>query len=66
MQDNPCQKTIRVTNISEDTTEAYLMELYGRFGRIVRVYVVKDNETLQSGGFAFVSFTQKEEIDRLQ
>eukprot|EP00555_Chaetoceros_dichaeta_P003022 CAMPEP_0198248544 /NCGR_PEP_ID=MMETSP1447-20131203/292_1 /TAXON_ID=420782 /ORGANISM="Chaetoceros dichaeta, Strain CCMP1751" /LENGTH=361 /DNA_ID=CAMNT_0043932967 /DNA_START=122 /DNA_END=1207 /DNA_ORIENTATION=+ len=70
MQDNRDQNTIRVTNISEDTTEADLQELFGRFGRISRVYVAKDKETLQSRGFAFVSFTQREEaakaMDKLQ
>lgn len=58
------QNTIRVTNISEDTTEADLQELFGRFGRISRVYVAKDKETLQSRGFAFVSFTHREEAAR--
>lgn len=70
LQDNRDQNTIRVTNISEDTTEADLQELFGRFGRISRVYVAKDKETLQSRGFAFVSFTQREEaakaMDKLQ
>ena len=61
MQDNRDQNTIRVTNISEDTTEADLQELFGRFGRISRVYVAKDKETMQSRGFAFVSFTQRED-----
>jgi len=70
MQDNRDQNTIRVTNISEDTTEADLQELFGRFGRISRVYVAKDKETLQSRGFAFVSFTQRDDaakaMDKLQ
>lgn len=61
MQDNRDQNTIRVTNISEDTTEADLQELFGRFGRISRVYVAKDKDTMQSRGFAFVSFTQRED-----
>merc|ERR1712157_161870 len=70
MQDNRDQNTIRVTNISEDTTEADLQELFGRFGRISRVYVAKDKETMQSRGFAFVSFTDRKEaakaMDKLQ
>ena len=50
------QNTIRVTNISEDTTEADLQELFSPFGRISRVYLAKDRETMQSRGFAFISF----------
>lgn len=64
------QNTIRVTNISEDTTEADLQELFQRFGRVSRVYLAKDKETMQSRGFAFVSFIHKEDaataFDKLQ
>ncbi len=55
------QNTIRVTNISEDTTEADLQELFQPFGRISRVYLAKDKETMQSRGFAFVSFVHRED-----
>lgn len=64
------QNTIRVTNISEDTTEADLQELFQPFGRISRVYLAKDKETGQSRGFAFVSFVHREDaakaMDKLQ
>lgn len=56
--------TIRVTNISENTTEADLQDLFKPFGRISRVYLAKDKETLQSRGFAFVSFVNKEDAAR--
>lgn len=56
--------TIRVTNISEDTTEADLQDLFQRFGRISRVYLAKDKETLQSRGFAFVSFVHRDDAAR--
>ena len=59
--DNRDQNTIRVTNISEDTTEADLQELFSAFGRISRVYLAKDKETLQSRGFAFVSFIHQQD-----
>mmetsp|Transcript_19109 Transcript_19109/g.27888 ORF Transcript_19109/g.27888 Transcript_19109/m.27888 type:complete len:345 (-) Transcript_19109:50-1084(-) len=61
VQDNRDQNTIRVTNISEDTTEADLQELFRKFGRISRVYLAKDKETMQSRGFAFVSFVHRED-----
>ena len=56
--------TIRVTNISENTTEADLQDLFKPFGRISRVYLAKDKETLQSRGFAFVSFVNKDDAAR--
>merc|ERR1712238_64818 len=43
--------TIRVTNISENTTEADLQDLFKPFGRISRVYLAKDKETLQGFGY---------------
>lgn len=55
------QNTIRVTNISEDTSEADLQELFSAFGRISRVYLAKDKETNQSRGFAFVSFVHQQD-----
>ncbi|KXN83301.1 Eukaryotic translation initiation factor 3 subunit G [Leucoagaricus sp. SymC.cos] len=51
--------TLRVTNISEDTQESDLRELFGNFGRVVRVYVGRDRETGVGKGFAFVSFEEK-------
>lgn len=64
------QNTIRVTNISEDTTEADLQDLFQPFGRISRVYLAKDKETMVSRGFAFVSFVHREDaaraMDKLQ
>lgn len=56
--------TIRVTNLSENTTEADLQELFERYGRISRVYLAKDKETMQSRGFAFVSFVDKSDAAR--
>eukprot|EP00980_Cylindrotheca_fusiformis_P009502 scaffold2077_cov119-Cylindrotheca_fusiformis.AAC.5 len=56
--------TIRVTNISENTSEADLQDLFKPFGRISRVYLAKDKETLQSRGFAFVSFVNKVDAAR--
>jgi len=68
--DNRDQNTLRVTNISEDTTEADLQDLFQPFGRISRVYLAKDKETMQSRGFAFVSFVHREDaakaMDKLQ
>ncbi|KAH9918722.1 translation initiation factor 3, RNA-binding subunit [Epithele typhae] len=51
--------TLRVTNISEDTQENDLRDLFGTFGRVARVYVGRDRETGAGKGFAFVSFEEK-------
>lgn len=51
--------TLRVTNISEDTAESDLRDLFGTFGRVARVYVGRDRETGVGKGFAFVSFEEK-------
>jgi translation initiation factor 3 subunit G len=48
--------TLRVTNLSEDVTDDDLRDLFGRFGRISRVFLAKDRETNRTKGFAFVSF----------
>uniref|UniRef100_A0AAQ5WWW5 Eukaryotic translation initiation factor 3 subunit G n=1 Tax=Amphiprion ocellaris TaxID=80972 RepID=A0AAQ5WWW5_AMPOC len=46
--------TIRVTNLSEDTRETDLQELFRPFGSISRIYLAKDKNTGQSKGFAFI------------
>jgi len=60
---------IRVTNISEETTENDLKELFRRFGNTSRIYLAKDKTTNQSRGFAFITYTKREDaqkaIDRL-
>jgi translation initiation factor 3 subunit G len=56
--------TLRVTNLSEDVQESDLWDLFGRFGRISRIYVGKDQETGLCKGFAFVSFEDRAEAER--
>ncbi|KAG6332105.1 hypothetical protein ID866_6985, partial [Astraeus odoratus] len=56
--------TLRVTNISEETQENDLRELFGAFGRVVRVYVGRDRETGVGKGFAFVSFEDRANAQR--
>lgn len=54
------QATIRVTNLSEETKESDLQELFRPFGPIQRIYLAKDKHTQQSKGFAFINFYQRE------
>ena len=42
------QAAVRVTNLSEEATEADLRELFGHFGSIQRVFLAKDKRTQQS------------------
>jgi len=51
--------TLRVTNISEDTQEQDLRDLFSHVGRVARVYVGRDRETGIGKGFAFVSFEDR-------
>jgi translation initiation factor 3 subunit G len=56
--------TLRVTNVSEDTTDNDLRELFGSFGRVARVYIGRDRETGVGKGYAFVSFEDRTVAER--
>lgn len=56
--------TLRVSNLSEETRESDLQELFRAFGPINRLYLAKDRETQQSRGFAFVTFMRREDAQR--
>lgn len=47
-------KKLYVGNLSYDTTEATLNELFGAVGAVTSVAVITDRETGRSKGFAFV------------
>jgi len=56
--------TVRVTNLSEDTKEADLADLFRSFGRISRIFLAKDKYTGLSKGFAFINFENREDAAR--
>jgi len=56
--------TIRVTNLSEDTRETDLQDLFRPFGAIARIFLAKDKVTGQSKGFAFINFHSREDAAR--
>lgn len=56
--------TLRVTNLSEEASESDLQDLFRPFGALSRVFLAKDKITNQSKGFAFVSFTRREDAAR--
>ncbi|GLU02305.1 hypothetical protein SLE2022_195590 [Rubroshorea leprosula] len=58
------ENSVRVTNLSEDTREPDLHELFRPFGAVSRVYVAIDQKTGMSRGFGFVNFVNKEDAQR--
>ncbi|XP_048587037.1 eukaryotic translation initiation factor 3 subunit G [Nematostella vectensis] len=56
--------TIRVTNLSEETRESDLQELFRPLGPISRIFLAKDKFTNQSKGFAFINFVHREDAAR--
>ncbi|KAM0999383.1 hypothetical protein FF1_006091 [Malus domestica] len=58
------ENSVRVTNLSEDTREPDLLELFRPFGAVSRVYVALDKNTSVSRGFGFVNFVNREDAQR--
>ncbi|XP_057443647.1 uncharacterized protein LOC130735767 [Lotus japonicus] len=58
------ENSVRVTNLSEETREFDLMELFRPFGAVSRVYVAIDQKTGESRGFGFVNFVSREDAQR--
>ncbi|KAK9090144.1 hypothetical protein Sjap_023321 [Stephania japonica] len=58
------ENSVRVTNLSEDTREPDLLELFRTFGQVSRVYVAVDQKTGMSRGFGFVNFVNKEDAEK--
>ncbi|KAK8487217.1 hypothetical protein V6N13_062704 [Hibiscus sabdariffa] len=58
------ENSVRVTNLSEDTREPDLLELFRPFGAVTRVYVAMDQKTGASRGFGFVNFVNREDALR--
>lgn len=54
--------TVRVANLSEDATEEDLQELFKIAGRVVKVFLAKNkNNSKNTKGFAFITFSRREE-----
>ncbi|KAL3843521.1 hypothetical protein ACJIZ3_000924 [Penstemon smallii] len=58
------ENSVRVTNLSEDTREPDLLELFRPFGAVSRVYVAIDQKSGMSRGFGFVNFVTREDAER--
>jgi translation initiation factor 3 subunit G len=61
MNNSEESNTIRVTNISENTREEDLRELFRGYGHMTRCYLATDRETGLARGFAFISFVRRED-----
>jgi len=57
-------KSIYVGNMSYDTTEDTLRELFEAYGRVVSVNVLTDRETGRPRGFAFVEMANEGEAQK--
>ena len=53
------ENSLRVTNLSDDVTEADLQELFRPFGAVSRVFVAVDRATGENRGFAFVNYVYR-------
>jgi len=54
-------KNLFVGNMSFQTTESELSELFKAFGQVTRVHIAMDRETGRSKGFGFVEMSTDEE-----
>lgn len=57
-------KKLYVGNLSYETTESELRDLFAEFGAITSVALIKDRETGTSKGFAFVEMETQEGADK--
>lgn len=57
-------KKLYVGNLTYETTEADLREMFAEFGAITSVTLIKDRETGTSKGFAFVEMETQEGADQ--
>ncbi|MDE3196777.1 MAG: RNA-binding protein [Acidobacteriota bacterium] len=57
-------KNIYVGNISFQTSEQDIDAAFSAYGQVDRVQIIKDRETGQSRGFAFVEMSNNAEADK--
>lgn len=62
--DDDSKRTLKVMNLSKDAEREDLYELFGRYGSIERVNLVRHYETKESRGMAFVCFRMREDAQK--
>jgi len=63
-KDGDEEASLRITNLSEDVKEGDLQDLFSQFGRLQRVYLAKDMDTMLSKGFAFITYYTKADAQK--
>lgn len=56
--------TLRVSNLSDDTKDRDVQELFRSFGAVQRVFLAKNKNTGDSKGYAYVSFYNRSEAEK--
>lgn len=56
-------KNIYVGNLAFSTAESDIESLFGRYGQVDRVHLVRNRDTGESRGFAFVEMANAQEAD---
>ncbi len=59
------QEKLYIGNLSFNTMEKSLEELFGRYGTILSVKIIRDKITNQSRGFGFVELQNISDIEKL-
>ena len=50
--------------MGEEATESDLMDLFSPFGKVIRIYLARDEHTQVSRDYAFVKFQNKDDAQR--
>jgi translation initiation factor 3 subunit G len=58
------ENTLRVSNLSENTTQGEVEDMFRPFGPTTRIFLARDKRTGQTRGFAFVSYIRKQDADK--
>lgn len=58
------ENTLRVSNLSDNTTQGEVEDMFRPFGPTTRIFLARDKRTGLSRGFAFVSYIRKQDADK--
>lgn len=56
-------KKVFVGNLSWNTVEDDLLQLFGQFGEVLEAKIITDRETGRSRGFAFITFAEDQDAN---
>lgn len=56
-------KKVFVGNLSWNTREEDLLQVFGQFGEVLEAKVISDRETGRSRGFAFITFAEDQDAN---